>query len=97
MKKYEIKAIASIDMSNDGRRIKLNVDADNRGDTRLSFGSSYTLRIDTEDLESMIEALQSAFEDHKQRAIDEFNRDNQPTLPFGDQDAAYPLDDPRKW
>ena len=97
MKKYEIKTIASIDMSNDGRRIKLNVDADNRGDTRLSFGSSYTLRIDTEDLESMIEALQSAFEDHKQRAIDEFNRDNQPTLPFGEKDAAYPLDDPRTW
>ena len=97
MRKYEIKAIDSIDISNDGRGIKLNVDADNRGDTRLSFGSSYTLRIGTDDLESIIEVLQSAFNDHKQRAIDEHNRETQPTLPFGDQEDSYPLDDPAKW
>ena len=97
MRKYEIKAIDSIDISNDGRGIKLNVDADNRGDTRLSFGSSYTLRIGTDDLESIIEVLQSAFNDHKQRAIDEHNRETQPQLPFDEENSKWDLNDPRNW
>jgi len=97
MKKYKQTSETSLNIANDGRRTLVEVMTDNRGDTRLSFGSSYTLRVDTEDLESLIEALQTAFNDHKQRAIDEFNRDNQPTLPFGGEEDNYPLNDPRKW
>ena len=68
---------------------------DNRGDTRITFGASYTLRVDTEDLEALIESLQNAFEGHKQQAIDEHNRETQPRL--FPEDEGYPLNDPRGW
>ena len=97
MNKYKQTSLGETYISNDGRTVKVEMSTDNRGDTLITFGSSYTLRMDTEDLETMIEMMQSAFEEHKQRAIDEFNRDNQPTLPFGEQEDNYPLDDPAKW
>ena len=97
MKKYKQTSEDSLNIANDGRRTLVEVMTDNRGDTRITFGASYTLRVDTADLEILIESLQNAFEGHKQRAIDEFNRDNQATLPFGEQEDTYPLNDPRKW
>ncbi len=97
MKKYKQTSETSLNIANDGRRTLVEVMTDNRGDTRITFGASYTLRVDTEDLETLIGSLQNAFEGHKQQAVDEYRKDNQPTLPFGDHEDTYPLNDPRKW
>ena len=97
MNKYKQSSLGETVISNDGRRVQVEMSTDNRGDTRISFGASYTLRVDTEDLETLIEMMQSAFEGHKQQAIDEHNRETQPSLQFGDQEDTYPLDDPRHW
>ena len=97
MNKYKQSSLGETYISNDGRTVKVEMSTDNRGDTLITFGSSYTLRMDTEDLETLVEMMQAAFEVHKQQAIDEHNRETQPTLPFGDQEDNYPLDDPRKW
>ena len=98
MRKYEIKNIAQIKISNDGRGIDVDIDADNRGDTRVTFGSSYTLRVDAADLEELIEGLQGAYEMHKTQAIAEYQAQNQESLPFSEEvDVRWPLNDPRKW
>ena len=97
MNKYKQSIINSLDIANDGRHTRVEISADNRGDTLITFGSSYTLRVDAEDLETLLEGMQAAFEGHKQQAIDEHRKENQPTLPFGDQEDTYPLNDPRKW
>ena len=97
MNKYKQSSLGETVISNDGRQVQVEMSADNRGDTRISFGTSYTLCVDTEDLETLIEMMQSAFEGHKQQAIDEHNRETQPSLQFGDQEDTYPFDDPRHW
>ena len=96
MNKYKQSSLGETVISNDGRRVQVEMSADNRGDTRISFGASYTLRVGTEDLETLIEMMQSAFEGHKQQAIDEHNRKAQPSLQFEAQEDTYPLDDPRQ-
>ena len=95
--KYKQTSLGETVISNDGRRVQVEMSTDNRGDTRITFGASYTLRVGTEDLETLIEMMQTAFEGHKQQAIDECNKDIQPSLPFGGEEDNYPLNDPRKW
>ena len=98
--KYQVTRIDSLNIANDGRRTLIEISSDNRGDTLITFGASYTLRVDIEDLEALMDGLRASFEDHKQRAINEFNKENQTPLPFNDLEDTqdnYPLNDPRKW
>ena len=97
MKKYKVSSIESLNIANDGRRTLVEISSDNRGDTLIAFGASYNLRVSVEDLEQLITAMSDAFETHKQQAIDECNKDIQPSLPFGGEEDNYPLNDPRKW
>ena len=97
MNKYKKTILGETYISNDGRTVNVEMTTDNRGDTLITFGSSYTLRVGTECLENLIEMMQSAFEAHKQQAIDEHNKETRPSLQFGDQEDSYPFDDPRNW
>ena len=96
-KRYNVTDLEGITIGNDGRETWVETSVDNRGDTLVMFGASFNLRVGVEDLEALIETLTTAFNIHKQQAIDEHNRETQPTLPFGDQEDTYPLNDPRKW
>jgi len=98
MKKYKQTSEASLNIANDGRRTLVEVMTDNRGDTRITFGASYTLRVDVQDLELLIESMQNAFEGHKAQAIAEVQAKTQESLPFNEEaDVNWPLNDPRKW
>ena len=96
-KRYNVTDLEEITIGIDGRETRVETSVDNRGDTLVMFGASFNLRVDVEDLEKLIETLTTAFNIHKQQAIDEHNRENQPELPFGNQEDTYPLNDPRKW
>ena len=96
-KRYNVTDLEEITIGNDGREVRVETSVDNRGDTLVMFGASFNLRVDVEDLETLIETLTTAFNIHKQQAIDEHNRETQPQLPFDEENSKWDLNDPRNW
>ena len=96
-KRYNVIDLKDLIIGNDGRITRIEASVDNRGDTLVMFGASYNLRVGVEDLEKLIEMLTTAFNIHKQQAIDEHNRETQPQLPFDEQNSKWDLNDPRNW
>ena len=96
-KRYNVTDLEEITIGNDGRQVRVETSVDNRGDTLVMFGASFNLRVDVEDLETLIETLTTAFNIHRQQAIDEINKENQPQLPFDEETKDWDANDPRNW
>ena len=98
MPKYELKSIPAFNIADDGRSIEVKVTTDNIGRTRIQFGTLFHMIVDANDLETLVDNLNVALDDHKDISLSKL----QEALPFEETAASmtetvWPANDPRGW
>ena len=97
-KKYKLNNHPSFSITNEGKSTEIKIVTDNTGRTKIVFGNSYQLMIDTSDLESIVENFSSALDVHRDQAFNDNFDSKQIGLPFGDDhDVELIANDPRNW